>query len=69
MRIAESIRVVDVIAPIVVALIFIAATSAFKEPQRLNFMAIMIAGSGAAYLNGGFSVWEFAFTAVATFFA
>jgi hypothetical protein len=69
LKIAESIRVVDVIAPIVVALIFIAATSAFKEPRRRNFMAIMIAGAGAAYLNGGFGVWEFAFTAVVTFFA
>ena len=66
---SAPIGVVGVIAPIVVALIFIAATSAFKEPQRRNFMAIMIAGAGAAYLNGGFGVWEFAFTAVVTFFA
>ena len=66
---SAPIGVVDVVAPIVVALIFIAATSAFKEPQRRNFMAIMIAGAGAAYLNGEFGVWEFAFKAVVTFFA
>ena len=29
----------------------------------------MIAGAGAAYLNGGFGIWEFAFTAVVTFCA
>jgi Family of unknown function (DUF6010) len=62
-------RLVDVIPPIVVALIYIAAVSFFNEPQRRQFNAIMIAGAGAAYLNGGFGVWEFAFCAVLTFFA
>src|ERR1700757_5024127 len=64
-----SIRLIDVIAPIIVAVIYISAVSLFKEPQRRNFNAIMIAGAGAAYLNGGFGVWEFAFTTVLTFFA
>jgi len=64
-----SIRLIDVIAPIIVAVIYISAVSLFKEPQRRNFNAIMIAGAGAAYLNGGFGVWEFAFTTVVTFFA
>jgi hypothetical protein len=43
----------DVVAPVVVATLFIIATSAFKEPQRRNFNVIMIAGVGAAYFNGG----------------
>jgi len=64
-----SFRLIDVIAPIIVAAIYISAVSLFKEPQRRNFNAIMIAGAGAAYLNGGFGVWEFAFTTVVTFFA
>jgi hypothetical protein len=29
----------------------------------------MIAGAGAAYLNGGFGIWEFVFTAIVTFCA
>lgn len=29
----------------------------------------MIAGAGAAYLNGGFGIWEFAFTALVTYCA
>src|SRR4030095_13622465 len=56
----------DVVAPVVVATLFIVATSTFKEPQRRHFNAIMIAGAGAAYLNGGLGLWEFAFTAVVT---
>ena len=59
----------DVVSPVVVATLFIIATSAFKEPQRRHFNAIMIAGAGAAYLNGGLGIWEFAFTAVVTYCA
>ena len=62
-----QIHPVDVVAPVVVATLFIVATSTFKEPQRRHFNAIMIAG--AAYLNGGLGLWEFAFTAVLTYCA
>ena len=61
-----QIHLVDVVAPVVVATLFIVATSTFQEPQRRNFNAIMIAGAGAAYLNGGLGIWEFAFSAVLT---
>jgi len=61
--------IVDVLAPELVALLFIAACSFFREPNRRNFNAIVIAGAGAAYLNGGFAIWEFAFTSVITYFA
>ena len=63
------IHLADVVAPVVVAMLFIGATSAFKEPQRRHFNAIMIAGAGAAYLNGGLGLWEFVFTAVVTYCA
>jgi len=61
-----QIHLVDVVAPVVVATLFIVATSTFQEPQRRNFNAIMVAGAGAAYLNGGLGIWEFAFSAVLT---
>jgi len=61
-----QIHLVDVVAPVVVATLFIGATSTFQEPQRRNFNAIMVAGAGAAYLNGGLGIWEFAFSAVLT---
>ncbi len=59
----------DLIAPVIVAILFILASSLLREPNRRDFMAIMIAGAGAAYLNGGLGKWEFAFTTVVTFLA
>jgi hypothetical protein len=61
-----AMHLVDIVATTTGATLFIIATSAFKEPQRRHCNAIMIAGAGAAYLNGGLGIWEFAFTAVVT---
>ncbi len=58
-----------ILAPIIIALVFILLSSLFKEPVRQNFNAIFVAGAGAAYLSGGFGVWEFAFTALVTYCA
>jgi Family of unknown function (DUF6010) len=59
----QEFHVLDGVAPVVVAIIFIVGSSLIKEPNRRNFMAIMIAGAGAAYLSGGaLGKWEFAFT-------
>jgi Family of unknown function (DUF6010) len=43
-------------ATVIVAILFSVATSSFKEPQRTHCNAIMIAGAGAAYLNGGLGI-------------
>jgi hypothetical protein len=48
-----AIQLVGVVMPIVIALLFIAAASALREPSRQKFMAIMMAGAGSAYLNEG----------------
>jgi len=61
--------VMDVVGPILIGILYIGACSFFQEPNRRNFMAIMIGGAGAAYLNGGLGPWEFAFTAVVTYCA
>ena len=61
-----EITIIQLIAPLVVALIFITLCSLFKEPNRRNFSALMIAGAGAAYLNGGLLGAEFAFCTVMT---
>ena len=61
-----EITIIQLIAPLVVALIFITLCSLFREPNRQNFSALMIAGAGAAYLNGGLLGWEFAFCNVMT---
>jgi len=50
------------IAPVIVAIVFILLSSLMKEPNRRNFMAIIVGGAGAAYLSGGgFGKWELAF--------
>jgi uncharacterized protein DUF6010 len=59
----------DWVLPVVIAGIFIALMSLVREPTRQRFNAIFVAGAGAAYLNGGFGVWEFPFAAVATWLA
>jgi uncharacterized protein DUF6010 len=59
----------DTIPPLVIAIVYVMLSSLIPEPSRRNFNAIMIAGAGAAYLNGGFGPWEFVFTAIVTFCA
>jgi hypothetical protein len=59
----------DAIMAIIVAIVFILVSSLLREPNRQNLMAIMVSGAGAAYLNGGLGLWEFAFTAIVTFCA
>ena len=66
---AVPLTFLQIVAPLMVALGFISACSLLKEPGRRNFSAIMIAGAGAAYLNGGLGAWEFAFCALVTFIA
>ncbi|MGI8770627.1 MAG: DUF6010 family protein [Acidobacteriaceae bacterium] len=69
MHAAPALTIPQLIAPLIVAAVFMAACSLFKEPNRQNFSAIMSAGAGAAYLNGGFGKWEFVFCGLLTFLA
>jgi hypothetical protein len=63
-------NVMDILGPVIVAVVYVSLCSLFKEPNRRKFNAIFVAGAGAAYLSGGgFGVWEFAFTAVITYLA
>jgi hypothetical protein len=64
MRTANFDSTIQWVLPVVFALIFILLVSLIKEPGRKNFMAIMAAGAGAAYLSGGgFGPWELIFCA------
>ena len=51
---------------LVVAAIIILIMGFIPEPHRQSYNAIFVAGAGAAYLNGGFGLWEFAFIGVAS---
>jgi hypothetical protein len=58
-----------VLAAVLVATVYGALASLIKEPARQRFNSILVAGAGAAYLNGGLGPWEFLYTAVATWVA
>lgn len=59
-----------VIAPILIGIAYVLLMSLIREPHRRRLNAVMVAGAGAAYLSGGgLGLWEFAFTAVATYCA
>ena len=58
------------VVPVVIALVFITLTSLLKEPARQRFMAVIVAGAGAAYISGGgMGVWEFAFCTMVSYCA
>jgi hypothetical protein len=69
MKALFDVPTIELIAPVVVALVYILLCSLLSEPNRRHFNAIMIAGAGAAYLGGGLGPWEFVFTAVVTYCA
>ena len=57
------------LSPLLVSTAFIALCSFIPESARQRFGAIFLAGAGAAYLSGGFGLWEFGFCAVITLLA
>ncbi|WP_309117160.1 DUF6010 family protein [Saccharothrix sp.] len=58
------------VVPILIGLLYVALNSLIPERHRRPFNAVLVGGAGAAYLSGGgFGVWEFAFTVVATYVA
>jgi hypothetical protein len=59
----------NVILPIVVAGLFIAALSLMREPNRRHLSALFIAGAGATYFGGSFGFWEVGFCALLTWLA
>jgi hypothetical protein len=61
--------VLDAALAVVVAVVFVLLASLLREPTRQRFMAIFVAGAGAAYLNGGLGLWEFGFTGLASYVA
>jgi hypothetical protein len=65
-HVPPPLNALDLLLPVVLAGVFIVVVSLIREPGRQRFMAIFVAGAGAAYLNGGLGLWEFAFTTVAT---
>ena len=59
----------QLVIPVLVAFFLIGLISLLAEPARQKFSALFLAGAGAAYLSGGFGLWEFAFCAAMTVLA
>ncbi|WP_433870671.1 DUF6010 family protein [Saccharopolyspora sp. CA-218241] len=57
-----------VVTALSIGVLYVLLNSLIRDPDsRRRFNAIVVAGAGAAYLSGGgFGLWEFAFTIVAT---
>ena len=60
-HIASEFTVINAFAAIAIAFAFIAIMSFVREPQRQKINAIIMAGAGGVYWNGGLGVWEFVF--------
>lgn len=65
----QTLHLMSWIAPLLIGVLYISVCSLFREPGRHRFNAVMIAGAGAAYLNGGLGTWEFAFLSVMVYVA
>lgn len=57
------------LAAVLIAVVFITIMSFVKEPNRQKINAIIIAGAGSVYWNGGLGVWEFIFGSLMLFVA
>lgn len=55
---------INALAAVAIAILFVTIMSLVKEPGRQKLNAIVVAGAGGVYWNGGFGVWEFAFGSV-----
>ncbi len=65
-----SSAVANVVAPLLIGVLYALLMSLIREPHRRTFNAIMVAGAGAAYLSGGgLGGWEYLFAAVITYCA
>ncbi len=60
-HIVPEFTLLNALAAIAIALIYIAIFSLVKEPQRQTINALVIASAGAVYWSGGLGIGEFPF--------
>jgi hypothetical protein len=60
-HIIPEFTLLNALAAIAIALIYIAIFSLVKEPQRQTINALVIASAGAVYWSGGLGIGEFPF--------
>ncbi|GAB3346794.1 DUF6010 family protein [Arachidicoccus ginsenosidivorans] len=54
----------NALAAVLIAFVFISLMSTVSQPGRQKLNAILIAGAGSVYWNGGLGIWEYVFGAV-----
>jgi hypothetical protein len=64
--IAREIHLIDLLGPTLGAIGVVLSMSLLREPARQRLNAIVVAGAGSAYLNGGLGLWELPFVFLAT---
>lgn len=69
LHVVPPFSLLNALAAVLVAFIYITVFSFVKEPGRQKISAIIIAGAGAVYWSGGLGVWEFLFGSVMLFMA
>ena len=62
----DEVLLMGFVGPALQAIAFVFLMSLVREPARQQLNAIIVAGAGAAYLNGGLGFWEYPFVPVAT---
>ena len=65
MHSAPPLVVMDVLGPVLGAVVFVMIMSCVREPARRRFNAVFVAGASGAYLSGGgFGPWELIYPVV-----
>lgn len=68
-HIVPEFTIINALAAVLIAFVYITIMSFVKEPNRQKINAIIIAGAGAVYWSGGLGVWEFIFGSLMLFVA
>ncbi len=68
-HIIPDFTIINALAAVVIAFVYLTLSSFVKEPNRQKLSAIIVAGAGAVYWSGGLGVWEFIFGTVMLFIA
>ena len=61
MHTTPDFSLINALAAVGIALVYITSFSLVKEPIRQRLNALVIAGAGAIYWSSGFGIWEFPF--------
>jgi Family of unknown function (DUF6010) len=68
-HIIPEFTIVNAIAAVGIAIVYISVFSLVKEPNRQKINAVIIAGAGAVYWSGGLGVLEYVFASAMLFMA